>query len=316
MSEYGIADEVVFFEFNQSSFIKKRKALWQLRLLLASKRIRKAIFNTASSNTIRNFFSLPLNPRVKFYGTLHNIQKLKSSFSQKIISTHIKKYFLLNDYLLDLVRDIPTGDLQFETYYPIYFPRFKDAPVVKKEPGELWICVPGQLEYKRREYKVLADTLATLVNKLPIKFLLLGESDHPMGDGPDFRKYISDLGVSDYFIISNKYMENASFHEYIKHSDIIMPLIHPGIHHFELYMHNMVSGAFNLAFASRKPLFLHHAFDKYEDFIENAIFYDNSNLGSQIQNIEKLIADKAVSLYKAEKWRLQFQAAKYLAFLK
>src|SRR5690606_6018145 len=110
------------------------------------------------------------------YGVLHGINKLKGSFTQKKINRKIKNYFLLNDYVLDnLKKTSYPSDLRFETYYPIDFPDFPNPPDINKNDREFWIGIPGQVEYKRRDYEGLVNAVSKITCKKSIRFLLLGD---------------------------------------------------------------------------------------------------------------------------------------------
>jgi len=311
--EFDQADEFFYFdvkEENKKSYFK----LLQIRALLIRRGVEVVCINSAHGKLIQNLLLLPFPRKMKFFGVLHGINKLRKSITQKLISLRIKKYFLLNDYLIQNLYKVPHGKLEFESYYPIFFPEFKGTPRIDKPEGQIWVTVPGQVEYARRDYMTLIDAFAKLDNKPDIQFIFLGSWDHRDGNGPELKQRIEALGLTQYFRFTG-YLQNPDFHAIIKASDIIMPLIHPGNDGFEKYLIYQITGSYNLAFAHHKPLLMLQAFDQYEDFIENGIFYSLESLPEQLAVLPQLIEKIKPQLYQSPKWTREYQGAKNLAFI-
>ena len=113
-----------------------------IRKYLRENKINTIVINTASWSVIRY---LPfLLTGVKVIGVIHGIEKLQKSFSQKILSLKIQKYFVLSKHLFTQLQDY--NKLSFSYFYPMFFPKFQLLKLEKKE--EFWIIIPGQLEYK------------------------------------------------------------------------------------------------------------------------------------------------------------------------
>lgn len=309
------ADETLFYTFKGKNGYERRKELRHLRDALKERGITTIIFNSAHGRLIRYFLWLRFPKGTRFFGTLHGLNKLKGSLTQKLISARLRHYFLLNDYLLDNLELMPHRGLSFESYYPMFFPQFPGGPVVEKKAGESWVCIPGQVEYKRRDYETLVRSFAALPEKPALKFLLLGKSDHAHGNGPELRQLIAALGLADYFHFWPGFVDNATFHAWLQASDIVMPLIHPGNDGFEKYLVYQISGAYNLAFAYRKPLLMLEAFQRYGDFRENSLFYDLNSLGAILQQLPAQVKALEPGLYRDPKWSLEAQAERYLRFI-
>ena len=113
------------------------------------------VFNTAHGAVVRDFTLLPQGRR-RLAGVVHNILKLDASTGQKIITRRIRRYLVLNDYLLDNRQD----DLEvvLDWFYPIFFPPFTPVDVTKGEK-EIWACIPGKVDFKRRDYEGLLTAL-------------------------------------------------------------------------------------------------------------------------------------------------------------
>jgi len=313
--EFDMADESVFFPFENESISNLPKLL-QLRRLLIDRHVSLVAINSAHGKLIQNLVLLPYPKDIQFIGILHGINKLRGSFTQKLISTRIKKYLLLNDYLVDNLKrvQVPHEHLQFESYYPIFFPAFQYPPVLHKPEDQLWITVPGQVEYARRDYITLVNEFARLEEKPDVHFILLGSHQHAAGDGPDLQQRIQALHLERYFTFTG-YAPNAPFHAYLQASDIIMPLIHPGNDGFEKYLIYQITGSYNLAFAHKKPLLMLQDFADYEDFKENALFYKLEDLHLRLQTLREDIAHITPQLYKSPKWTVAYQQKKYIDFI-
>ena len=269
----------------------------------------KIVLNTAQGKTISRFLRFPFGAKTKFYGILHDTKKIGSSHSQKIISRKVKRYFILNEYLAQNIKNEHKHDLKFAVFYPIFFPTYPQIPVDKKD-DELWVCIPGQVELKRRDYKSLFDSIATHGIKKNVKILLLGKYGHAHGDGEYVLGKINDLSVSDHFLVWKTFIPVDTFHVMVQHSDFILPLIHEESDSGNLYK-TQISGAYNLAVAYRKPLLMEkHVIDTLADY--ECIAYQKDDIMKTINSLEK---STPAELYTHEKWSFDFQKANYLAFL-
>lgn len=292
--------------------IKKPKSFidfLKLRKILIKSRFNYIIFNTAQGKEMKRLLQLPFPRSITFAGTLHNLKKLEKSFGQKLISRKIKRYYVLNDFLLEYPLLKNQKNLKFESFYPIYFPQIPQASITKPL-GEIWICVPGQLEIKRRDYESLFESIAKQGIKNNTKFILLGRSAHQYGNKNFVTTKIKELNIENNFLYWEDYIELSEFFNYIALSDFILPLIHPNHLSYNLYK-TQITGAFNLAFAYKIPLLMHESFKRHADFANNSIFYNEDNMMEIINSIPS----QPTNLYKEEKWNFEFQKNKYLKHL-
>ena len=134
-----------------------------LRLILrylADHSIYNVVINTAQGAFTRDLTLMA--PRdLRFTGISHNPQKLGHSFTQKLISRRIKKYFVLSDFILENVKD-QNPDLALDVFYPVFFP----STPLKSRNSMLNVCIPGAVDPLRRDYKSLLRAAAVA---LPIK---------------------------------------------------------------------------------------------------------------------------------------------------
>lgn len=287
--------------------VQKKLNFWgiiKLRNLIIAEGFDKVIFNTAHGNQIKILLSFPFPKSIEFLGVLHYPDKLEHSNSQKMISKRVKKYFLLNDYLLQDLKHSPK--LNIQTTYFIYYPELKTLPVQKKE-GEVWICVPGAVEFNRRDYVGLIQSIGKIGLDKKIKFILLGNSQHKNGDGTPLKQMLAEFGLQDNFMLWNSFVGLEEFYSYIRKSDYIMPLIHPDHESFNIYK-NQISGSYNLAFGFKKMLLMENSFRDYSDFKANAIFYSMDNIADTVNGLQ---IPQMEDLYTENKWAFDFQANKY-----
>lgn len=308
------ADAVRYFSLPQKG-IKGWKELIKVKRYLKQQGVTCVVFNTATGNTIRNFIILNLTAPLFFAGTVHHTGKLNSSFTQRLISLKVKNYFVLNDYLLPGIK--PRKGLRVAAYYPIFFPDYKAVKLLKP-PGEFWICIPGQLEFKRRDYKSLLEQLNKDILPGKIKFILLGRCNHAYGNGQEVKAWIREKQLEDHFVLFDQFIDNALFHAYIKLADLVVPLIHEDSEGFLSYSTAQLSGAFNLAFAYCKPMLMHTYFSSIPDFKTAAFFYSTPDLIKmciQLQASPDLLSSKIKEMRGYPKFDFVFQQQRYLKLL-
>lgn len=308
----SLIDCLKIYDFDSSnSLVKNLKQIANLYNFLISENFEKVIFNTASSKKeIIILTHLLPKKGIKCFGTIHNLNKLNHSFSQKLISRNIKKYFVINDFLLESIK-IKDKSISLESYYPIFFPKYENQKIHTKK-DELWICVPGELDYKRRDYDLLID-VAKNIKDNRLKFIILGKANKAKEDVQHFFSRIEQLKLKENFILFNSYVENQQFHSYVANSDYIMS---PVDIKTDNYLKYKITGAYNLAFSYRKPLLCDSNFKVIDDLNENSIFYENQN---QLEKtLRHLIKDRLSkeNMYCNPKWEYKYQKRKYLNFLK
>ena len=298
-----LIDKVTVVDFSDLSFFRRLKH--QRRLYKQLKKYDCIIFNTAnSSKTVRNLCLLLKLSKVECIGILHDVKKLKKSFTQCIISYKIKKYFVLNDFLKSPQR---SKNIKLESFYPIFFPKnVNDDDGIKKK--HIWITIPGRVNFGRRDYNSLLKMLENRTIPKEVKFIILGNINTE--DGASFMQSVSKKGLMDYFMFFRGYIPNRDFYSYIKRSNYIMPLLQK---EGGKYLQNKITGTFNLAFAFKKKLFCDVSFSRIEDLKQNGVFYTEENFMASLLDI--LHRDKSKN-YRNKKWDYIYQKNKYINFIK
>lgn len=268
-----------------------------------------AIFLNTAQGRIKFLCIFSLFNRTRFIGLLHNVNKLQKGFGQKLISRKIAQYLVLNDYLQISAQSLTKTPIT--SYYPIFFrlPRLN----VEKPANQIWITVPGRVEYKRRDYQFLMDMAKRLTAYPEYKFIILGNMQ-ATSDGRALAAQIKAEGLSDRFLTFTTFIPTPLFLSYIQASDIVLPLITPKVVDFHNYLAYKISGSWNMAFAFGKPMLVHPAFLQYADFHENALALEE--FAEEDKLVEQLQACFNKDLYRQPKWQFSFQKERFIGHFK
>ena len=259
-----VYDECVFFDFKELS------SLLKLRSYLIRNKINTVVLNTAQGSLPLKFMLLPFPKRIHFAGIIHETQKLTESFGQRLISRKIKSYYVLADYVNRLFPENLGFKHQFFT--PAFYPKF-DTVNLPDKADEIWVCIPGAIESKRRDYKTLLALAQHPQLKEKVKFILLGNAT--LGEGTSFIGEIQRLNIAHRFVYFNERVSDELFYSYIRQVDYLLPLIHPDAHTAGDYTKTKISGMFPLSLAFEKTMLCHNLFAQVKGFDYNVLFYDN-----------------------------------------
>lgn len=307
VENYGnLAKNVIRYDFDVLS--KLQRLPLQLKLANQLKTFDKVIFNTASSSkSLRNVVFLMKAYKTECIGVIHHVKKLNKSFTQKVISSKIKKYFTLSDTLKNNI-ELKDKSLKLESFYPIFFPPTEKIALTKKE-NEVWICIPGRVFFDRRDYAFLWQKLSKINISKHLKFVVLGNINNQ--DGIKLKQELENHKLSDAFVIFDKFIPNSAYYSYLKHSDFIMPLLQK---QDKNYIDSKITGAFNLAFGFKKPLLFHEFYEVIPDLKANGISYNDRNF----ESVLNAIGNKTIEiqpLYQDKKWTYEYQQKKYINFI-
>lgn len=278
----------------------------QLALAKQLNKFDKVILNTASSSKqLRNIACFLLFSKVECIGVLHNTKKLQKSFTQKVISFKIKKYFVLSDFLKNNAI-VKNPKIKLESFYPIFFPDYQKDKLSKNE-NDIWFCIPGRVEFYRRDYFFLINQLDKKEISKNIKFIILGNINTK--DGLLFRTEIEEGKLANHFVFFDKFIENDLYYKYIKASDYILPLLKK---EDVSYLKYKISGTFNLAYGFKKIIFFNEFYSEVNDLSKNGISYDDSSFIQKLNTIDSL---QLKDVYADKKWSFKYQQEKYMNFI-
>ncbi|MDC6384481.1 hypothetical protein D2V93_05815 [Flagellimonas taeanensis] len=310
-SEYvRLAEEVIIFQRSSQKNLFKRIAFTLgLSRFFRKKMMETLIFNTASSRLEVILLSHLLKRKTKLFGILHNLKKVNHSFSQKLINKAIKKFFVLNDFLLDSVK-LEDSSLKLGAFYPIFFPAY-DSTAPAKPKEETWISIPGKLDFGRRDYFLVAKALEKTQAKSNLKILILGSTNVNDPKSQEFLDHIKTHDLQDNFITFDAFLDNDTFHDYIKKSDyILIPLDSVG----DNYAKYKIMGCYNQAFGYKKTLISPIGLEHIPDMESHSIFFNGADGLSEIfAKMSNGKSDKKE--YVSKKWDFAEQKNSYITFL-
>lgn len=296
------------------------QAARRINRYLTAQDLRTVVFNTAHGKALRNLCLLA-DRRIRFAGILHGAGKvIRPSFTQWSISRRVQTYFVLNDYIRDGVRQTrPT--LALRSLYPVFLPGCEQQSVGGIDTSadtddHFTVCIPGPVHQGRRDYSGLLRALTEHPLGPSVRFVLLGKCHQE--DWPAITRRIDAMGLRDQFTLFDRFVEQEEFRRHLARCDAVMPLIHPSTPNFANYRTVQISGSFNLAFAYRKPLLMHRAFDDAEDFQRTACFYDETDLVDIVNHLasDRAALDRQRAILRTwEKLSFEYQAEQYVSAL-
>ncbi len=286
--------------------------VFRLLTYLRRRGIKKAVLNTAEGNLIRKLSLAPGN-FTTFTGIIHLSSKLWKSRSQKIISRKVRKYFVLADFIKDNLEKAGKG-ICIESFYPIYFPSVRDADILQ-EP-EFQVCVPGAVDFARRDYQSLLDEMLSLDVPAGVKFVLLGRTTSR--EGQELIARIIKNGLEKYFVMFDGFLPHEQFYKQLKKAWLMLPLITPHCKDYADYMNYKITGSFNLAYGFHLPMLQHESFAGTRIYSETSVFYKDGDL---LATINRCMNDPAIlnavkqRISELSEFRFEVQAEKYIHFI-
>lgn len=255
-------------------------AMVRLNKWFSRNKIDIVIANTAQGGHIRNL-CLTAAPEVKFFGILHTIKMLDTSFTQSLISKKIKHYFVLNDTLKRYAK--PAAGITIDSFYPLNYPHFYTK--VDKPDGEFWVSVIGGVESRRKDL----EGFIGMAERTPdnVHFYFIGKSDYRSEEVKRFRKQLEESWLSRRVHLFNDFVSEEEFDAYLKQTDAIFPLVHPGTPSADEYFSRQISGAVNVAFSYKIPMMIHEQYRDWEDFEQGVVFYNRENFNGQFEQLSE-----------------------------
>jgi|GEM_PF-315368 len=284
------------------------KLMRRVNRYMETNQIRKAILNTAQGGHIRNLCLK--STQVEYIGIIHTIRKFQGSFTQKVISRKVRKYFVLSDLLLGKIT-LPKG-IRIRSFYPLIHPHFGQP--LEKDPSETWITLVGGVENRKKDLAGFAD-LVLQVKDQSVRFIFLGKSDPSSTEILAFKQQLAERGLSGKVVFFDTFISPERFDAYLAHTDFILPLIHPGTASAEQNISCQISGAFNLAFGYRIPLLMHRAYADLTDFKLASCFYEIRDFRESLAQALEQRINVAQQIATVPKWQVDYQQQQFLDFV-
>lgn len=276
------------------------RAMRNLNKWFVQENIAVVVCNTAQGGHIRNL-SLSANRKIQFVGIIHTIKMLQGSFTQKLISTKIKRYFVLNDTLLQKVGKVP--GLSIESFYPLNYPRFENQ--VQKPAGEFWIAVIGGVENRRKDLLGFVEMAKQTGDN--VQFYFLGKSDAQKQEVIAFKTVLEENNLSKRVHLFDSFLSEQELDSYLSAVDGIFPLVHPNTPSADEYFSRQISGGINIAFSYKIPMMIHENYADWEDFQQGVVFYNLTNFTEQFLVFQHRHADLAEQLKLCHKFNSETQ---------
>lgn len=312
LARIGKYDEAndIFSIRNEESMYGRLKNILNIRRYLLRNKIETLLINTCQGAFIRDLsFFLPY--RLNITGITHNPQKMSRSLNQKIISRRVKKYFVLSDYILKNITQ-QNPELQLESFYPIFFRESGES----RNHKNFVVTIPGAVDFKRRDYDHLLNELDIGEPEPGIRFIFLGRLKSP--EAIEFREKVLQEYPGIQFDFFDEFIPENEFISRIVKSDLVLPLITPGMVNYNLYRDFKITGGINLALGYRIPLLIHENLADNPDYQLAAFFYKEGNLIDTLRHLsghpEKLKA-KSDDIESAERIGYTHQRDQYISFV-
>ena len=304
----NVVDHFIPFEMEKKGlkdFLKIRK----LNRFFVKENISTIIFNTAQGAHVRNF-SLTASKKVEFIGIIHTINKFKKSFTQKIIHRKIKKYFVLNDYLLSQIS--PPSGIEVRSFYPLRFPHFEKE--ISKSQNECWVIIIGGVEFRRKDLLGSIELMDKIL-EYKTRFVFLGKSDSMHPDVVSFKNALHQGSLNNKVLLFESFVDEKTYDAYLKKADFIWPMVHPETPSADEYFKNQISGAMNISFAYKIPMLVHEAYTQQWPDLKYAFSYNLDGFKSDFQNAQSNLNVMKENMKGVAKFSPDHQEERYLRFL-
>jgi hypothetical protein len=302
-----VVDHFIPFEMEKKGlkdFLKVRK----LNRFFVKENISIVVFNTAQGAHVRNF-CLTASKKVEFIGIIHTINKFKNSFTQKIIHRKIKKYLVLNDYLLSQIA--PPNGIDVRSFYPLRFPQF-DKEVTKPE-NECWVVIIGGVEFRRKDLLGSLELMKKMEDN--VRFIFLGKSDKNHSDVIAFTEALQQNLLFNKVLLFDSFVDEQTYDAYLKKADFIWPMVHPETPSAAEYFKNQISGAMNISFAYSIPMLVHETYAQQWLDLEYAFSYSLDGFRLDFQKAKSNSNLMKERLVRVDKFSSDYQEMKYLNLL-
>ena len=261
---------------DKKSVIDKIKQISSIKKFLNQNDINTLVINTLEVTAVRDLLVFPPSTIKNYVALLHNAKKLNKAHF-RYTRKRVKKILLLSKDIENSI-NIKSKHFKISTLYPIYFPQYPDF-IVEKPDNEFWITIPGFISFKRKNLAYLFKSMQEETLNKGIKFIFLGKVNE--NEQQEFKDEINKLPNSAVIKTFDSRIPENVFATYIKSSDLILPLVN-----IDHYKSHRISGAYNLAYGYKIPLYLEAELNNCSDFEGVALFYQKSkNIISQINDL-------------------------------
>lgn len=287
----------------------------RLMRTLKTKKIDRAVFNTAQGGHVRNACLFSLFRKIEFVGIIHTIRKFEGSFTQKVIGLKMKKYFVLGEFLASkyLPSDPPISDpinRRTGVFYPIDFP---NIPINYEAMEQLHISLIGTVEKRRKDL----DGFISLIQQCDsyVRFSFLGKAEPTNPDVIEFKEKLAEINCLDRVDFFDGFVNSELIGQVLRKTNAVLPLVHPNTPSAKEYFRNQIPGAMNIALGYTVPLLMHESFKEIEELNAASVYYEMDTFSEALNELtsnEKAIREKMLT---TEKYTSDYQHKAFLNFL-
>ena len=235
---------------------------------------KRVVLNTAQGSMIRNLCLFGLFSKIEFVGIIHTLLKTHDSFTQKVISWKVKKYFILSKFLLNKVE--PKKGLSYDYFYPLIFSN-EHQP---KDQNGLIITIIGGVEKRRKD---LDGFVQMIQQEQDGHYYFLGKSN---ANDPDVRQFKEELmakGLENRVSLFNEYVSQDEFTEVLNKTDFILPLVHPNTPSSAEYFRNQITGAMTVSFGYKTPMLIHEEYQQIDEMKSASFYYSMDDYADKLK---------------------------------
>lgn len=282
---------------------------------LKEEKIDRVVFNTAQGGHVRNACLFSLFRKIEFVGIVHTVRKFQGSFTQKVISLKIKKYFVLGEFLKEQIPLISTplnrrNSRRVESFYPLDFPDKLENLQVE---GHTHISLIGSVEKRRKDL----DGFISLIQQCDssVTFSFLGKADPTNNEVIEFKKNLEAINCLDRVEFYEKFVNSETISQILRKTTAILPLIHPHTPSSEEYFRHQISGSMNIALGYKIPLLLHESYRKIGELNTASCYYEVDKFLDVINQLRQDNSSIRESIRSTKKYRAEYQHKTFLDFI-
>jgi hypothetical protein len=266
------------FIIKSKNRVMKFITLIELFFWIRSHKFDIIIFNTVEDRFTK-LLSAILPEKIKKVGIIHDLD------NYRYYGEHINNFLVLSKKLFENLHKKISTDKNIHYFYPLIYSLKEQLDYTyyaNKEDAKIEICIPGKIEYSRRDYAGLVGLASKLKNP-NIKFILLGNITKD--DGPKIYDMIKKKKLENRFEYFENFIPYDLFFKKIYNSDILFPLLTKKVKNYQKYKESKITAIFNLAYLFKKPLLLPKELAGDSEFKNFAISYEEEYILSVLDNI-------------------------------